>query len=518
MADPAPTHVAPSLLDKKSLGGIVAGDGFSVQERYVASLIPIWLGDVAFVRFQAERLEDVDAWFEGPRREHRQVKTETLRQADVRTLVAEFRNRNTELITSGRLRRFVIACARLGPELDSFVDQLRNFRMRHFDPCDAAERAATLATLANSAVQLNLEEHLQFILDSVDFDKNLSVFDAEPEDTVALLAHRLGRHLKCGGRDESEYVARALLAALHAEPYRAWSREQLEELFQATRRAYRQGPQRELGDLIVISHQTLKRIDQPIEAGVAPELFAERRVVRYELDQTARLQSGDAREHALVANELATSSGTYLRALAQPNSRILYYGFPHVPQAMLAGFLAQGHRRIELIEHDPSTGLFGWRPDTLVVAADTTVDQRTTGSVARLRVSISAPVREETCNAVLRPEEVRADLHLRAEKIGRGNVETEAQARKYAAQVRQLLDAEVGGNTDIRALHVFAAVPVSVAFLMGQSLAHSSLPPAYIYNFDRTCTPPYAWRLGLYEAAQGIECVELLGGVRDGAA
>jgi hypothetical protein len=518
MSQVPPIGAAPSLLDKRSLGGIIAGDGFSVQERYIASLVPAWLGDTTFVRFQAERLEDADAWFEGPSREHRQVKTETLRQADVATLIAEFRNRNAELISTGRLRRFVIACAHLGPELDSFVEQLRNFRLRHFDASDAAERTSTLATLAKSAAQLHLGAHLQFILDHVEFDKSLAIFEGAVEDTIALVAYRLGAILKCSSWDESEFLTKALLSALHSQPFRAWSRTELDAFFRDKRRLYREGPPREAGDLIVICHQSLKRVDRQVEADAVPELLANRRILRVEIDQVARMQSHDSSELSAVAHDLASSSEAYRRALEHPNGRVLYYGFPHVPLAMLAGFVAQAHRRVELVEHDLTTRSFAWCPDAGGLAAEPMVSRCPTGSVARLRVSISATVREEACNAVLRPAEVRADLHLRAKEIGRGTLVTEAQARQHAAQIRRMLDAEVAGNTELRALHVFAAVPVSVAFLIGQALAHSSLPPAYIYNFDQNRTPSYAWRLGLREAAQGMDCVELLEEIHHGAA
>ena len=520
MANPHLPLAAPSLLDKKSMGGIIAGKGLTAQGRYMASRISTWLANPRFLRFQSERIEDVDAWFADEQREHRQVKTETLRQGDVASLLSEFRTRSAELIDRGRLQRYVVVASRLGPELEKYVHQLENARLRHFEPSDAAERSATFATLAETAVDLRLDQHHEFILAYVDFDRTLAIYEGDLSETVAQLAAQLARLLGIRSYDEAEYVAHGLLADLNAEPYRSWSRSDLEALFQKLRTTFREGPPREAGDVIAICHQSLKNVDVQVEAHDGVELFAERRIVRVAIDQVSEVKPRSVEALNKAAHQLSSVDGPYLRALADPNGRVLYYGFPHVPFGMLAGFLAQPHRRIELVEHDLTTGRFAWSPLGAVGAvevAKTEVDQRTRGRVARLRVSISAKVRESVCSRTLDESDVRLDLHVVAGDVARGTVTTDAQARQHAAQVRKILDAEIAGNPDIEALHIFAAVPVSVAFLIGQALAHSSIPPVYVYNFETTSRPPYAWRLGLRQAATGDDCIDMMED-RDGAA
>jgi hypothetical protein len=125
-------------------------------------------------------------------------------------------------------------------------------------------------------------------------------------------------------------------------------------------------------------------------------------------------------------------------------------------------------------------------------------------------VSVSAIVRDEVCAEVLPPTGARIDMHIQAEEIGRGTVATSAQAAEYAVRLRRALDRHVTGNPAIKSIHVFAAVPVSVAFRVGQVLAHSGLPRSYVYNFDAGATPRYCWRVGLDEAVQGEHSVEVL--------
>jgi hypothetical protein len=132
-------------------------------------------------------------------------------------------------------------------------------------------------------------------------------------------------------------------------------------------------------------------------------------------------------------------------------------------------------------------------------------------------VSVSARVLESACEAVVPRQMLRLDLHVESNKIGRGIVGHETQGREYAARVRELLDNNIAGQ-QYASLHVFAAVPVSVAFLIGQVLAHSSVPDVYVYNFETNVKPQYAWRLGFSEALRGDQCVEFLSEVSDGAA
>src|SRR5690606_36937034 len=95
---------------RRATGGLYAGDGFTLQDRYVALQVPMWLAEPAFRAFQQERLEDLDVWFDGNLREHHQVKLEALGKREVAGLIEGFATRNGDLVSSGRLHRFVIAC------------------------------------------------------------------------------------------------------------------------------------------------------------------------------------------------------------------------------------------------------------------------------------------------------------------------------------------------------------------------------------------------------------------------
>jgi hypothetical protein len=500
---------APSLLDARATGGIYGGDGFTVQDRYLALSIPGWLRAETFEVFQSERSEDIDVWFGGVR-DHHQVKSEYLTRGDVRSLVEDFMLRNTKLVAEQRIRRFVIASANLSEGIRGFVGKLLIFRKHHFGASDGDEREASLGTLREAASKLGLAEVFEYIVNHVVFEQKLVSVATDGSDTRVLLATRLLELLKIRDLEEGKALADALLAALSDDRTRAWSRKELVDLIERARQEHRQGPPRPAGDLILVRHATLKRVDRDPRPEDNAILFGERRAVLVDLDGVDRMVALNAVVLDELAHRLVAPDGAYVQALDRGGAQVLYYGFPHVPFAVLAGYVAQPHRQIALVEHDLDSGRFEWRPDEPTSSPIVTVTVHDAGAMARVRVSVSARVREDVCEAVLPLDAIGVDISIEAEEVGRGTVATEAQARVHAAALRRALDQCVNGNARITSIHLFAAVPVSVAFRIGQVLANTGLPRCYVYNFDATAVPQYRWRLDIHEAMRGAECAELL--------
>jgi hypothetical protein len=174
-----------------------------------------------------------------------------------------------------------------------------------------------------------------------------------------------------------------------------------------------------------------------------------------------------------------------------------------VPLGALAGYLFGDQAQVYLIDHDRDQQRFAWAsaagagPPLLVSRSDTA-----TRGCAIVRVSISAVVDSELCVPCV-DDTIAMELDFSIEEPMRGAVMSEEQARAYAKGIRQSLDRFVGGNPNVSSLHIFAAVPVSIAFLIGQSAASTGYPPTYVYNFRRTDVPPYYWAICLHQAAAG---------------
>jgi len=265
-------------------------------------------------------------------------------------------------------------------------------------------------------------------------------------------------------------------------------------------------------ELVLIRHEAYSTAHGEPAAEDAPTLFAHRRVrPLVSIDQASALSGRRWENLEPEVARLAARDGILRRVFEERDTDIVYFGFPYVSFAVLAGYLAKT-RPVHVLEHDRATQRFTWQEGAKGPAPHLRVGaaSRDTGSVARVRLSISADVRLEECAAVLPDSEVRLDLHFSLEKPARGIVRREAQLLEYAQSIREAIDQHIAGNPGFKGgVHVFAAVPVSIAFHLGRALAFTGLPECFVYNYDGRDTPHYKWRLSLQAAAEGRPAVTI---------
>lgn len=82
-------------------------------------------------------------------------------------------------------------------------------------------------------------------------------------------------------------------------------------------------------------------------------------------------------------------------------------------------------------------------------------------------------------------------------------VRTKTQVESYSRTFREALE-RIARWPSIQRIHLFAAVPMSIAFALGRQIRPTVHPSVYAYNFRRSSTPPYSWRLLLSENAAAI--------------
>ncbi|WP_158621452.1 SAVED domain-containing protein [Corallococcus aberystwythensis] len=265
-------------------------------------------------------------------------------------------------------------------------------------------------------------------------------------------------------------------------------------------------------ELVRVCHEALSRTSvEPLEED-APELFARRNVRPgiVLIDQHEAI--GERRWEHLEqeVRRLAAPAGLLRSTFNERGTAILYYGFPYVPLALFAGYLANT-RLVHVLEYDRGRQRFTWstQPPVIHPQLEVTCDFRESGSAARVRISVSNEVNGDVCAEVLPESEVRLDLHLKLTLPQKGIVQSEAQVVEYAKDIREAIEKNIGGRNEFTSVHVFAAVPVSIAFHIGRALASTGLPECYSYNFDGRDTPRYKWRLGLKAAKEGHPSVTL---------
>lgn len=262
--------------------------------------------------------------------------------------------------------------------------------------------------------------------------------------------------------------------------------------------------------LILIRHEAYSKVPVEPVPSDAPGLFAGRQPRLVAIDQTQELEQRDWKNLEAAVKRLASPEEELRRAYAERDADIAYYGFPFVPLAALAGHLAK-NRQVHAFEY--VSGRFQWESGapTPHLPLEVDVQPRESGNAVRLRLSVSAPVLLEHCRQVLPDSDVRLDLHFTLEAPKRGSVRREEQLKAYVQAIQDTLDKYILGNPalPLKSIHIFAAVPVSVAFHLGHALAATWLPECFIYNYGKLEEPAYKWRLSLQAAAQGRRSIKI---------
>jgi hypothetical protein len=249
-------------------------------------------------------------------------------------------------------------------------------------------------------------------------------------------------------------------------------------------------------ELIAICHQSFQRTDglfhrvDPIAAadGFHPIL----------MDATRYLDDGVLDVRAAIHRQRHLFQSICEKLDAHPAATVAYFGISHIPLVMHAGTAASTKTGIRLYELEGTTG--AWQPllednacpDLGVELIDEGGPSDYKNAVIRVEVSARVSVTEvgETLGGPFR------SFVVRIKEPKRGVVTHQVQATLIAHAFREALDIVQNENPKSRR-HVFAAVPVSVAFRLGQMVNPNMHRSVIAYNYSQLSVPPYHWAVDL---------------------
>jgi hypothetical protein len=181
----------------------------------------------------------------------------------------------------------------------------------------------------------------------------------------------------------------------------------------------------------------------------------------------------------------------------RPQATVAYFGIAHVPLVMHAGTAASTKTGVRLYEFEATTGdwvalLDQHAPDLGTELVDEGGPPQSADAVIRVEVSarVNAQEIQQTLSRPCR------QFAVRVREPRRGIITHEEQVSGIAHAFREALDKIHNENPQARR-HVFAAVPVSVAFRLGQMVSHTMHKSVLAYNYSQRSEPPYHWALDL---------------------
>lgn len=257
--------------------------------------------------------------------------------------------------------------------------------------------------------------------------------------------------------------------------------------------------------LIIIIHASLRKVTEAevLEALPKSHLAKPRKVITiYEdlpLEDSSNIlwESYKARQSRQFENELSPLLDEY------SDYQILYFGLTHIPLAMHLGFQIGDTRKVEVFLLGYNSSKWEWAKAT---GKGKTLDWEISGlpqdeiggnCEAVIRYGVYAPIAEEDTRELIpnAAKEVDVQLLNALEDSLEDSAQLEDAVNRYFQSIRTLSNKIRGLN----AIHVFAAVPVGLAFLMGQKIGLNKETWIHIYHFKRTETPKYKFAMVLQE-------------------
>jgi hypothetical protein len=171
---------------------------------------------------------------------------------------------------------------------------------------------------------------------------------------------------------------------------------------------------------------------------------------------------------------------------------LIYFGSAPIPAAVLLGFLIGTWRRVDARLRHHVRKDWSWTersrsaPSVHVSGLPSAIHTR--GDVV-VRVSTSFQVHAKDTARVV-PEPL-ADIDIQLKHLGVDALEQPEDVVAVADAFGRALDSVANSCTGARRVHLFAAVPVGVAFLLGTRIASTFHSPVQTYQFVKARIPSH---------------------------
>ena len=173
---------APSLLDRESRGGDIAGGGFSFQESVMMSYVPAWLAHEGFEEMTWEAMGDIEAKFFVPSHPHARELVEVKNHRVPPTEFWQEIRRFRELYegSPNTYCRFVLVAKELGEEVKRLKDGLDRVRGPHSFYIGTRIGEASFAGYAKMVEGMgHSEEDARFLFERVEILDGLTTVESQ---------------------------------------------------------------------------------------------------------------------------------------------------------------------------------------------------------------------------------------------------------------------------------------------------------------------------------------------------
>lgn len=245
---------------------------------------------------------------------------------------------------------------------------------------------------------------------------------------------------------------------------------------------------------IVLVHNVMGPITDEEIILALPE--AHRSLPRHTLSITPeKIQHGEAMRYdwrsMLIEQERIFDTQVKPILEKHPDYEVLYFGLAPIPLAIHLGHKLSSFRKAKVFLKDHTLKQWKWpkaeagEPQLKNVPSEVV---RAKGEVL-IRFGTRFEIHEADTTNVVR--EAIKEIELYPPKFGGDIFGSYEQMAQYASSFRDALDAIASNLPQVHDVHLFAAIPVGMAFLIGQEISPTSHPLVHVYEYSKDQTPRY---------------------------
>lgn len=186
---------------------------------------------------------------------------------------------------------------------------------------------------------------------------------------------------------------------------------------------------------------------------------------------------------------LKASQDKFFREYIQPiltkheNAPVYYFGLAPISMAIHLGCLYSSLRKVQVFLRHHGRESWEWRDIQTPELEKRGIprDKFMGGGDVIFRFATAFEVDEKLTRRIV--VEPCKDIEIRSQHVGRDIIGSESLLNEYAEAFRDALDEIKKYLEDIDAIHLFASVPVGLAFLIGRQVNKNITVPIYLYEY-----------------------------------
>jgi len=189
-------------------------------------------------------------------------------------------------------------------------------------------------------------------------------------------------------------------------------------------------------------------------------------------------------------------SETTQKTLSEAKKRgdqILYFGKAPISLAIHLGHLFGNWSNLRIFLKHPDKVGWGW-PDRdikdIKISPLPETKIEASGDVV-IRLGTSFKTEEEDTRLIVPKPVHSVEMYADVDRLDRDIIGSHETIEAYGTAFRKLLDRVADSFPEVNAIHLFAAIPVGLAFRLGQSIADTIHPKVITYEYYRDEQPPH---------------------------